>query len=157
MTTLTLTLDLADPSGIELAIRNLSLLVGKGPAASPAAGQRTAPAGGAPAPTGAAKAPTAASAGGQSQASTAATGEAGNAATGAGQAAGASAASSQKDAVELTFDVVKKAVLDLGGRKNGRDRVMAIYKPFGIEKLPEAKPEQYAAIKAAVDAEIAKG
>jgi hypothetical protein len=40
--------------------------------------------------------------------------------TGAGQAAGASAASSQKDAVELTFDVVKKAVLDLGGRKNGR-------------------------------------
>jgi hypothetical protein len=34
---------------------------------------------------------------------------------------------------------------------------MAIYKPFGIEKLPEAKPEQYAAIKAAVDAEIAKG
>jgi len=157
MTTLTLTLDLADPSGIELAVRNLQLLLGKGPQSSAPA--RTGAASGGTATAGAAHGQTesasnhaAGSAVDKSQASTAATGEAGNAAGAAGHAANAGNASSTKPSAEaaLNFDKdVKKPFLELNSKK-GRPACEAVLKEFGLAKLSEATPEQYAQLKVAI-------
>jgi hypothetical protein len=147
MTTLTITLDLADKSGIEQLIHNLSLLLGKtppAPAPAGAAGKITAPAGAARSQTGGASA---------QQGSTAATGgEAGNAAQGAGQAAGATGASSSTpgESPSVTFDAVKSALLGLVAKKQ-RPAGEAVLKEFNLAKLSDAKPEQYAQLKAALD------
>lgn len=160
MTTLTLTFDLADPSGIELAVQKLQMLLGKGPqshapAPAGAASTATAPAGAAHGQTGGASTHAAASAAAKSQVSTAATGDAGNAAGAAGHSATAANASSQKPsgeaAVALNFDKdVKKPFLELNSKK-GRPACESVLKEFGLAKLSEATPEQYTALKAAIE------
>lgn len=109
-------------------------------------------AGNAPAPTGTtantpASAP--AAAGGSAPA-----GEAGNAAGSAtGISPSASTASSDKPAESpaVSFDELKKAFLALSTKPEGRAKCEAVLKPFGVAKLSEAKPEQYAAVLAAIN------
>lgn len=77
-----------------------------------------------------------------SSAQTASTGtQSGSAAT-----AGGELPADEKEA----FEVVKKVFLALGSKAGGRDKCMEVLTPFGLSKLSEAKPEQYAAILAAL-------
>lgn len=114
------------------------------PAATPAPAAATAPAGPSASTTAASSAPAAAA--------QAAQGDAGNATQG-GQTAAASTASSEKPAaaVEVTFDVLKKAFLALSTKADGRAKCENVLKPFNLAKLSEAKPEQYAAVLAAIE------
>lgn len=105
----------------------------------------TAPAGSPASPTAASSAPAAAA--------PAAQGDAGNATPAAGQPAAAQTASSEKPAgaAEVSFDTLKKAFLALSTKADGRAKCENVLKPFGLAKLSEAKPEQYAAVLAAIE------
>jgi len=128
------------------------------PTSAPAAGKSkpaatAAQTAAATAPAGASASPTAASSAG-SAAAPAAQGEAGNAASAAGSpAAAASPASSSTPAAspEVTFDMLKKAFLALSTKADGRAKCEGVLKPFGLAKLSEAKPEQYAAVLAEIN------
>jgi hypothetical protein len=92
---------------------------------------------------------------GQQQGSTAATGEAGNAAAAAGQLPVQRLLLRHARRIPaVTFDEVKKAFLALSKPK-GRALCEGVLKPFGIAKLSDAKPEQYAALLAAIEQAIA--
>jgi hypothetical protein len=83
----------------------------------------------------------------------AAAGEAGNAAGSAtGTSPSAPTASSDKPAesAAVSFDELKKAFLALSTKPEGRAKCEAVLKPFAVAKLSEAKPEQYAAVLAAI-------
>lgn len=70
------------------------------------------------------------------------------------KAAAAKTPEPAKDAAKaLTYDDVKTPFLDLV-RKN-RDLALATLKPFGLDSLKPAKPEQFAAILAALNAAAA--
>ena len=105
----------------------------------------TAPAGKAATQTAAPSAPAAAAP---------AAGDAGNDAAAAGPAAAASTASSSTPAEspEVSFEVLKKAFLALSTKADGRAKCESVLKPFGVAKLSESKPEQYAAVLAAIEA-----
>jgi hypothetical protein len=57
------------------------------------------------------------------------------------------------DAKALTYDDVKTPFLALV--KKNRDLALATLKPFGLDSLKGAKPEQFAAIKTAIEAALA--
>lgn len=113
----------------------------------------------APKQTAAASTPAADAAAGQSQVSTAA-GEAGNAGADAPQAgSSAPTASTEKSSASVetagggepvTFDQVKKAFLALAQKPNGRALCEGINKTFGVAKLSDNKPENYAAVLAEI-------
>lgn len=118
-----------------------------------AKGAATAPAGASATATAASSAPPAAA--------PAAQGDAGNAAAAASQpqeTPAASDASSSAPATSLpsdekeAFAIVKKAFLALGGQTGGREKCEAINKKFGVTKLSENKPENYAAVLAEIQA-----
>ena len=98
------------------------------PAPAPSSATTAAPTA-APKQTAAASTPTAAPAAAPSQASTAAT----------------------DLAPEVSFDQLKKAFLGLSTKADGRAKCEGVLKPFGLAKLSEAKPEQYAAVLAAIE------
>lgn len=162
MTTLALHIDLKDRAGLAETISLLQMFMGKGLTAAPpaaAASTGTVKAGAALGQTAGAHAQAAASAADQSQVSTAATGDAGNATSGgnaaqafpnAAAAASPQALNATAAAAEVTFDVLKAAFLAYNS-KNGRPATEAMLKGFGLGKLSEAKPEQYAAIKAEME------
>lgn len=101
----------------------------------------------------------------QAAAAQAAQGDAGNA-TPAGQAADASTASSTKPEgaaagslpadPDEAFKVLKKAFLGLSTKADGRAKCEAVNKKFGVAKLSDNKPENYAAVLAAIEEEAAK-
>ena len=53
---------------------------------------------------------------------------------------------------EVTYAEVAAAITKLANDK-GRDAALAVLAQFSIKKLPEAKPEEYAAILGAVNEE----
>jgi hypothetical protein len=150
-----ITLDISSTDSIAHGIGMLQRLLGNAnfagaPAPAGATSSGTAKDGAAHGKTAGASSPAAASAPVQPQASTAAA-EAGNGAAAAGQAVGATSASSPTpaDSPAPTFDETKKAFLALSATK-GRAACEGVLKPFGIAKLSDAKPEQYAALLYAI-------
>lgn len=71
-------------------------------------------------------------------------------ATGAASSASSSAGSTSPDGASVTFDELKKAFLTLSTKADGRAKCESVLKPFGLGKLSEAKPEQYAAVLAEI-------
>lgn len=125
-----------------------SVKAGRAPSQGTTAGQVAAPE-----KTAAASTPAAETAAAPSQASTAA-GEQGNAAaaSSAPAASDAPAVSSSEASAspEVSFEQLKKAFLGLSTKANGRALCEGVLKPFGLAKLSEAKPEQYAAVLAEI-------
>lgn len=123
------------------------------PARAPSPATTAAPAA-APKPTAAVPSPAAADAAAPSQASTAA-GDQGNGAAASPSPApvDASTASSSAPAESpaVTFDQLKKAFLGLSTKADGRAKCEGVLKPFGLAKLSEAKPEQYAQVLAEIE------
>lgn len=64
------------------------------------------------------------------------------------KAAADAAALSARAAADVPYDRVREAILDVAA-KHGRDAVLALLKPFGVERGQQLKPEQYAAALAA--------
>lgn len=76
------------------------------------------------------------------------------AAPAAEKAATAAAPAAPAEAKALTYDDVKVPFLALV--KKNRDLALATLKPFGLDSLKPAKPEQFAAILAALNAALAQ-
>lgn len=68
-------------------------------------------------------------------------------------AAPAPQASTAADAPVVTYKEAAEAVTKLS-RTKGRDAAIAVLKSFGAEKLPDVKPEQFAAVVAACQAAL---
>jgi hypothetical protein len=157
-----ITLDISDENAISRGITMLQRLMGNAglaPAPTGATSKGTAATGAAHGKTAGASGQPAASAQAAQPGSTAATGEAGNATSAGsdGQAsqgalAGASSSgpASAAGGKELTFDEVKKPFLALSQTK-GRPACEAVLGQFKLAKLSDAKPEQWAQLKAAID------
>lgn len=68
-------------------------------------------------------------------------------------AAPAPQASTAADAPVVTYKEAAEAVTKLS-RTKGRDAAIAVLKSFGADKLPDVKPEQFAAVVAACQAAL---
>lgn len=81
-----------------------------------------------------------------------AAGDAGNASTPAASPPASTASSSAASgSSEVSFDSLKKAFLGLSTKAGGRALCEGVLRPYGLAKLSEAKPEQYAAILKAIE------
>ena len=66
----------------------------------------------------------------------------------AAQAAAVESAGQPVDVVVVEYDDVKDAIIKLSSKK-GRDAAVAVLKQFSAAKVPDLKPEDYAAVHAA--------